>query len=126
MKRRSLRPSLTKPTLDSTLGRGNRGKPSIRVGDLARVRTRTYGRHMLGFLVERYWPGVTAADVEAVGRRLTGLSSPDATFVASTLMPTDEVVFFEFLAFDEAAVLDLARRADLRCDRLVSAERNGG
>jgi hypothetical protein len=81
---------------------------------------------MLGFLIERYWPGVTAADIEAVGRRLTQLSSPDATFVASTLMPTDEVVFFEFLALDQAAVLDLARRADLRCDRLVSAERNGG
>jgi hypothetical protein len=81
---------------------------------------------MVGFLIERYWPGVTAADVEAVGRRLTALSSHDATFVASTLIPTDEVVFFEFTAFDEAAVLDLARRANLRCDRLVSAERNDG
>jgi hypothetical protein len=86
---------------------------------------RTYGRHMLGFLVERYWPGVTAADVEAVGRRLTELAGADATFVASTLIPADEVVFFEFLAVDDAAVLELARRADLRCDRLVSAERNG-
>jgi hypothetical protein len=81
---------------------------------------------MVGFLVERYWPGVTAADVEAVGRRLTQLSSHDATFVASTLIPTDEVVFFEFLAVDDAAVIELARRAELRCDRLVSAERNGG
>jgi hypothetical protein len=81
---------------------------------------------MVGFLVERYWPGVTAADVEAVGRRLAQFSSPDATFVASTLMPTDEVVFFEFLAVDDAAVIELARRAELRCDRLVSAERNGG
>ncbi|HEY0871729.1 MAG TPA: hypothetical protein VGD55_15120 [Acidothermaceae bacterium] len=81
---------------------------------------------MVGFLVERYWPSVTAADVEAVGRRLTQLSTQDATFVASTLMPTDEVVFFEFMAVDEAAVLDLARLADLRCDRLMFAERNGG
>jgi hypothetical protein len=88
--------------------------------------TRTYGRHMLGFLIERYWPGVTSADVEAMGRRLTQSSSSDATFVASTLIPADEVVFFEFVAVDEAAVLSLARRADLRCDRLVSAERNGG
>jgi hypothetical protein len=81
---------------------------------------------MVGFLVERYWPGVTAPDVEAVCRRLTELSSPDASFVASTLIPTDEVVFFEFIAFDEAAVRDLALRADLRCDRLVAAQRNGG
>jgi hypothetical protein len=79
---------------------------------------------MLGFLIERYWPGVTAADVEAVGCRLTQLSSPVATFVASTLIPADEVVFFEFRAVDRAAVLELARRAELRCDRLVSAERN--
>jgi hypothetical protein len=34
------------------------------------------------------------------------------------------VVFFEFRAVDDVAVLELARRADLRCDRLVSAERN--
>ena len=61
---------------------------------------------MVGFLVERCWPGVTAADVDAVD------------------IPADEVVFFEFRAVDDAAVLELARRADLRCDRLVSAERN--
>ena len=79
---------------------------------------------MVGFLVERYWPGVTAADVEAVCRRLTALSGPESTFVASTLIPTDEVVFFEFLASDEPAVRDLAHRADLRCDRVVSAQRN--
>jgi len=79
---------------------------------------------MVGFLVERYWPGVTAGDVDAVDRRLRQLGGTDATFVASTLIPADEVVFFEFVAIDDAAVLDLARRADLRCDRLVSAERN--
>ena len=79
---------------------------------------------MVGFLVERCWPGVTAADVDAVDRRLTQLGTVDATFIASTLIPADEVVFFEFRAVDDAAVLELARRADLRCDRLVSAERN--
>jgi hypothetical protein len=79
---------------------------------------------MAGFLVERYWPGVTAVDVDAVARRLTELGDDEATFVASTLIPADEVVFFEFRADDEAAVRELARRADLRCDRLVSAERH--
>jgi hypothetical protein len=78
---------------------------------------------MRGFLVERYWPGVTAADVGVVDDRLTRLSGADATFQASTLMLADEVVFFEFRAVDEAAVLALAGRAGLPCDRLVSAER---
>lgn len=78
---------------------------------------------MRGFLVERYWPGVTAADVRAVDKKLTRLSGDDATFLASTLMLADEVVFFEFQAVDDAAVLDLARQAGLPCDRLVSAER---
>jgi hypothetical protein len=78
---------------------------------------------MRGFLVERYWPGVTAADVRAVDELLTTLSSADARFQASTLVPADEVVFFEFRAVDEAAVLALAGRAGLPCDRLVSAER---
>src|SRR5450755_2243569 len=68
---------------------GNGGKPSIRAVHLARVATRTYGRHMMGFLVERYWPGVTAADVDAVDRRLRRLGGTDATFIASTLIPAD-------------------------------------
>lgn len=103
---------------------GNREKPSTVARDLAPLLRHTYGRHMVGFLVERYWPGVTAADVDALGRKLTQLQTADATFVASTLIPADEVVFFEFRAVDDLAVLELAQRADLRCDRLVSAERN--
>lgn len=79
---------------------------------------------MVGFLVERYWPGVTTADVRAVDDRLTELGSADATFVASTLVPADEMVFFEFRAVDDAAVIALAQRAGLRCDRLVSVQRN--
>ena len=78
---------------------------------------------MRGFLVERYWPGVTAADVRVVDELLTRLSGADATFLARTLVLADEVVFFEFLAVDDAAVLALAGRACLPCDRLVSAER---
>jgi hypothetical protein len=78
---------------------------------------------MRSFLVERYWPGVTAADVRVVDDQLTRLSGADVTFVASTLMLADEVVFFEFQAVDDAAVLELAGRAGLPCDRLVSVER---
>lgn len=79
---------------------------------------------MMGFLVERYWPGVTAADVRAVDERLTQLGGGAAKFVASTLIPADEIVFFEFRAAHDTAVLELARRAGLRCDRLVSAVRS--
>jgi hypothetical protein len=78
---------------------------------------------MRGFLVERYWPGVTADDVRVVDDLLTRLSGAEAKFLASTLVLADEVVFFEFRAVDDAAVLALARRAGLPCDRLVSAER---
>jgi len=78
---------------------------------------------MQGFLVERYWPGVTAADVRVVDDQLTRLSGANVTFLASTLMLADEVVFFEFRAVDDAAVRELTRRAGLPCDRLVSAER---
>jgi hypothetical protein len=75
------------------------------------------------FLVERYWPGVTAADVGVADEQLRRLSGVDAAFLASTLMLADEVVFFEFQGGEQAAVLELARRAGLPCDRLVSAER---
>lgn len=78
---------------------------------------------MRGFLVERYWPGVTAADLRVVDDQLTRLSGAEARFMASILMLEDEVVFFEFRAVDGAAVLELARRAGLPCDRLVPAER---
>jgi hypothetical protein len=78
---------------------------------------------MRGFLLERYWPGVTAADVRVVDDQLTRLGGADATFLASTLVLVDEVVFFEFRAADDAAVLELAGRAGLPCDRLVSVER---
>jgi len=89
----------------------------------AEHRSRPTFKRVRGFLVERYWPGVTAADVRVVDDQLTLLSGADATFVASTLMLADEVVFFEFRAVDDTAVLELARQAGLPCDRLVSAER---
>jgi hypothetical protein len=78
---------------------------------------------MAGFLLERYWPGVTSADVQTMAVRLARLGDADARFVASTLVPLDEVVFFEFDGADAAAVLALAGRAGLRSDRLMSAER---
>lgn len=102
---------------------GNRGKPSIWAAVWRRRSVAPYVQAMQGFLVERYWPGVTSADVRDVDDQLTGLSGSDARFLASTLIPADEVVFFEFWAVDDAAVRELAGRAGLPCDRLVAAER---
>jgi hypothetical protein len=74
-----------------------------------------------GFLVERYWPGVTLDDVGRLNTRLDQASSPVATFVASILVPTDEIVLFAFQAVDDRSVLAMSQQAGLRCDRIVPA-----
>lgn len=78
---------------------------------------------MEGFLVERYWPGVTLDDVGPLNLRLHEISDSDAAFVGSILVPVDEIVLFEFRAKDVDAVLALSGRAGLRCDRVVPATR---
>ena len=83
----------------------------------------TYRAGVEGFLIERYWPGVTLDDVAQLSERLLGLGSVDATFVGSLLVQGDELVLFEFLAFDEPAALEVSRSAGLRCDRIVSVRR---
>jgi hypothetical protein len=76
-----------------------------------------------GFLVERYWPGVTLDDVELLNDRLHEVSTDDASFVGSILVPEDETVLFEFRARNVDAVLAVSRLAGLRCDRVVPATR---
>jgi hypothetical protein len=76
-----------------------------------------------GFLIERYWPGVTTDAVAALNGQLDASSDGDVTFVGSILVPADEMVLFEFLATDAQAVLEVSRHAGLRCDRIVSAVR---
>jgi hypothetical protein len=90
---------------------------------LVGVASRTYGAGVEGFLIERYWPGVTVDEVAGLSDRLVGLGSVDATFVGSLLVPADELVLFEFLAFDAQAALEVSRSAGLRCDRIVSVRR---
>ena len=75
---------------------------------------------MAGFLIERYWPGVTMDEVTKANELLSTASNADAVFVGSILVPTDEVVLFEFFGSDADAVLDLTHRAGLRCDRIVA------
>jgi hypothetical protein len=110
-------------TLSTRSGRGIRENPRSGRRVWRWVGRRPTVCRMRGFLLERYWPGVQPCDVRVIDGRLTLLSGAEACFVASTLIPADEVVFFEFYAVDDAAVLDLAARADLACDRLVAAER---
>jgi hypothetical protein len=85
--------------------------------------SRTYRGAVEEFLIERYWPGVTLDDVARLSERLVGLGSVDATFVGSLLVQADELVLFEFLAFDAQAALEVSRSAGLRCDRVVSFRR---
>jgi hypothetical protein len=76
-----------------------------------------------GFLVERYWPGVTLDDVGLLNTRLHEVSDSNAVFVGSILVSEDEVVLFEFRAADVDAVVAVSGRAGLRCDRVVPATR---
>ena len=91
---------------------------------------------MGGFIVERYWPGVTEADVLAASAALhratggalpsaatVGVAPPDGVrYLGGILVPGDEVVLFRFEAPDAGLVEALGVRAGVRCDRVVPAQ----
>jgi hypothetical protein len=76
---------------------------------------------MGGFIVERYWPGVTEADVQQAAAALRAAAGTGVRYLGSILMPGDEVVLFRFDALGASQVAASAERAGLRCDRLVPA-----
>ena len=76
---------------------------------------------MGGFIVERYWPGVTESDVRQVAAALQAASGADIRYLGSILMPGDEVVLFRFDAISALRVAASGERAGLRCDRVVPA-----
>ncbi len=76
---------------------------------------------MDGFVVERYWPGVTPDGVRRINDRLGAAQHADVVFLGSILVPADEVVLFAFRAADAATVAALSQQAGLRCDRIVAA-----
>jgi hypothetical protein len=76
---------------------------------------------MGGFIVERYWPGVTEADVRMAAAALRAASGADIRYLGSILMPEDEVVLFRFDAVSARHVAASGDHAGLRCDRLVPA-----
>jgi hypothetical protein len=73
------------------------------------------------FIVERYWPGVTEADVRLAAAALRTADGADIRYLGSILMPGDEVVLFRFDAVSAEQVAASGARAGLRCDRVVSA-----
>ena len=79
------------------------------------------------FLVERYWPEVDLAQLEAALPRLDAAVGAMAAegqrvvHLGSILMPADHVVFSLFAAADETLVRQLNERADLPADRIARA-----
>jgi hypothetical protein len=76
---------------------------------------------MGGFIVERYWPGVTEADVRLTAAALRAAGGPDIRYLGSILLPGDEVVLFRFDAASAQRVAASGEQAGLRCDRVVPA-----
>lgn len=70
--------------------------------------------------MERYWPGVTEADVRQAGTALRA-AGDGVRYLGSILMPGDEVVLFRFDAASAQQVAASSEQARLRCDRVVPA-----
>jgi hypothetical protein len=83
---------------------------------------RLYGRAVHGYLVERYWPGVSADEVREACLRITAGEDPATTFLGAVVVAGDETVFFQFTALSGADVIAVCASAGLRCDRLVAAD----
>jgi len=97
---------------------------------------------MGGFIVERYWPGVTEDAVRAASaalhRATAALASADPAtspgpadpavnaepvrYLGGILLAGDEVVLFRFEASDVALVETVGAAAGVRCDRVVPAK----
>ncbi len=79
------------------------------------------------FLVERYWPDVDLAQLQAAMPRLEAAvevmvaAGRRVAHLGSILMPADQVVFSLFVADDESAVRELNERAGLPADRIAKA-----
>jgi hypothetical protein len=75
-----------------------------------------------GYLVERYWAGVSRAEVRDACQRFAATDGPSTTFLGAVVVPGDETVFFQFTAVSGAAVSAACASAGVRCDRLVAAD----
>lgn len=82
-------------------------------------------RMQTAFLVECFWPGVTRDIVESADRRarqqalsLSREGSP-LRFLGSWFLPSDETVFFQYVASSYEDVVRASRNADLPFDRVT-------
>ena len=88
---------------------------------------------MKTFLVEHYWPGVTADAFRRAAERVrasTEAMAADGTeirFLHSTLVPDDEAGFCVFAAPSHWLVAEAYRRAGVSYERILDAlDMNGG
>jgi hypothetical protein len=78
------------------------------------------------FLVEHYWPGVTAASFEAAAERVRASAveleaDTGIRFLHSTLVPEDEAAFCVFAASSQDVVAEAYRRAGVPFERILDA-----
>jgi hypothetical protein len=77
------------------------------------------------YLVESYWPGVTASRWKASARRARHAAAAlraqgsDIEIETLLLISQDEVAFFLFNADSPDSVAEACRRASLTCDRIL-------
>ena len=79
------------------------------------------------YLVEHYWPGVTAAEFSAAAERVRSSAAELAgegkhvRYLHSTLVPEDEAAFCVLAADSQALVEEAYARAGVRFERVVQA-----
>lgn len=79
------------------------------------------------FLVEHYWPGVTAEEFGDAAERVRARAAELAAggerirYLHSTLVPEDEAAFCVFEAGSESLVVEAYRYARVRFERIVAA-----
>jgi len=79
------------------------------------------------FLVERYWPGVTADEVRATGVRLQEVvevldrEGTHLRYLSSTLIEQEESVFMVFHGRSAEDVAEVSRRSGVPFDRILLA-----
>lgn len=76
---------------------------------------------MVLFVVERYWPGASEKDVDALARSLTvaAVVAGSPTYLGTVLLLGDDVVQCRFEATDDASVRALNERAGAAYDRIL-------
>lgn len=84
------------------------------------------------FMVESYWPGVTTeafAEADARAKEVAAELSSQGTgarYLDSILVPEDESVFYVVQGGSAEVAAELARRAEIRVDRVVRCVRSAG